>query len=213
MLSPSLTATRILRRLGTVASSSSIRSSLGARWASTLVVSEPLVDGGATPPGTQSAVTAAAQLGQPIELLVVGEVAPSHIPAGVSKVYHVAIADKLSESVALAIQAATKASGETSVVMGTSSKFGSTVIPRAAALLNVSPVTDILEIIDESKSDNWLEHMHVVSMYVCMYVCSSQSWKLSSQCLFAHSTFSQKHSFVPCTLAMSCVRWFPKTLL
>ncbi len=137
----SSTVTRSLRRLGTFPCN---------RWASTLVVSEPLVEG-ITPPGTQATVTAAGKLGQPIELLVVGAVAPSKIPTGVSKVYHVAITDKLPESVASAIQSAVAMSGETSVVMGTSSKFGSTVIPRAAALLNVSPITDILEIQDESE--------------------------------------------------------------
>jgi electron transfer flavoprotein alpha subunit len=139
-------AARTLRKLGTSSSSSSARC-----WASTLVVSDPVVDGGATPAETLAAVTAAAQLGQPVELLVVGDTAPTKIPAGVSKVYHVAIGDKLSETVALAIQAAVAASGDISVVMGTSSKFGSTVIPRAAALLNVSPITDILKIEDDSK--------------------------------------------------------------
>ena len=143
------TASQSLRRLGTAASTAAC----GSRWASTLVVSEPLIEGGATPPGTQSTVSAAAQLGQPISLLVVGDVAPTRIPAGVSKVYHVAIGDKLSETVASAIQVAVAASaGDVSVVMGTSSKFGSTIIPRAAALLNVSPITDILEIQDDSKS-------------------------------------------------------------
>lgn len=116
------------------------------------MVSDPLLLDGATPPGTQSTVTAAAKLGQPISLLVVGDSPPSKIPDGVTKVYHVANGDRLSESVASAIQAAVDASaGDTSVVMGTSSKFGSTVIPRAAALLNVSPITDILEIQDGSK--------------------------------------------------------------
>ena len=121
-----------------------------SRCVSTLVVSEPLLNG-ISPPATQSTVTAAAKFGQPISLLVVGEVAPSKVPAGVTKVYYVANGDKLSESVASAIQAAVQASGDTTVVMGASSKFGSTVIPRAAALLNVSPITDILEIEDESK--------------------------------------------------------------
>lgn len=140
-----------------LSSSSALRAPFGrlattaiSRCASTLVVSEPLVDG-ATPPGTQSTVTAAAKLGQSISLLVVGTTPPSKVPAGVTKVYHVVNGDKLSESVALAIQAAVQASGDTSVVMGASSKFGSTVIPRAAALLNASPITDILEIEDESK--------------------------------------------------------------
>ena len=59
------------------------------------------------------------------------------------------IDDKLSETVASA--AAEAAGDDCNIVMGTASKFGSTVVPRAAALLDVSPVTDILEIEDESE--------------------------------------------------------------
>jgi electron transfer flavoprotein alpha subunit len=116
-----------------------------------LVVSDPLTDLGACPAGTQATVTAAGQMGQDrIELLVVGDQAPTQIPAGVSKVYHVPIGDRLAETVAAAIHSVTS-NNDVSVVMGTSSKFGNTVIPRAAALLEVSPITDILEIQDESK--------------------------------------------------------------
>lgn len=119
------------------------------RAASTLVISEPLEADGSTPAGTQSTVTAATQLnnGNEIHLLVVGGTSPSKIPEGVSKVYHVPIDDKLSETVASAV---VEAAGEDcNFVVGTASKFGSTVVPRAAALLDVSPVTDILEIEDE----------------------------------------------------------------
>jgi hypothetical protein len=118
------------------------------RWASTLVVSEPLVDG-ATPAATLSAVTAATKLGNSeIDLLVVGSNPPKKIPASINKVYYVPMGDKLSESVANAIETVAK-SKDCSVVVGTSSKFGSTVIPRAAAQLDVSPVTDILSIENE----------------------------------------------------------------
>jgi electron transfer flavoprotein alpha subunit len=93
-------------------------------------------------------VTAATQLGNnEIHLLVVGGSSPSKIPNGVSKVLHVPIDDKLSETVASAVLQA--ASDDCKIVVGTASKFGSTVVPRAAALLDVSPVTDILEIVDE----------------------------------------------------------------
>jgi hypothetical protein len=114
----------------------------------------------------------------------VGTIPPSKVPAGVTKVYHVANGDKLSESVALAIQAAVQASGDTSVVMGASSKFGSTVIPRAAALLNASPITDILEIEDESKCYmyqyglvlwcSWsfvVDWNHLFPERTCVFVC------------------------------------------
>ena len=130
-------------------SSSSSLSSL-RRLASTLVISEPLDESGIAPGQTRSAVTAATQFGQGVDLLVVGMVPPTQIPVGVTNVYHVPLNDKLAETTASAIQhvAETK---DCNTVLGTSTKFGSTVIPRAAALLNVSPITDILEIQDESK--------------------------------------------------------------
>lgn len=130
--------------------SASARSHMAAqRMASTLVISEPLNADGSTPVGTQSTVTAATKLnnGNAIHLLVVGGTSPSKVPEGVSKVVHVPIDDKLSETVANAIFAA--AGDDCNIVVGTASKFGSTVVPRAAALLDASPVTDILEIEDE----------------------------------------------------------------
>lgn len=117
--------------------------------ASTLVISEPLDPDGVTSVATQSAVTAAAKLknGNDIHLLVVGGASPTKVPLGISKVYHVPIDDKLSETVASAV--AETVDNDCNVVVGASSKFGSTVVPRAAALLDVSPITDILEIEDE----------------------------------------------------------------
>ena len=132
--------------------SASGRSHMAAqRTGSTLVISEPLDEDGSTPVGTQSTVTAATKLnnGNDVHLLVVGGASPSKVPEGVSKVIHVPIDDKLSETVANAVLAA--AGDDCNVVVGTASKFGSTVVPRAAALLDVSPVTDILEIEDESE--------------------------------------------------------------
>ncbi|KAL3935201.1 MAG: hypothetical protein SGBAC_009232 [Bacillariaceae sp.] len=126
-----------------------ISSSNSSRWASTLVLSEPLLQGGVTPAQTQSTVTAAQSFGQDIELLVVGTEAPTEIPEGITKIHHVPLDDQLAESVASAIETVAT-TNDCSVVLGTSTKFGSTVIPRAAALLDVSPITDILEIQDEN---------------------------------------------------------------
>ena len=117
------------------------------RFASTLVVSEPLVNG-SVPPATQATVTAAEQLGgDSIELLVVSEQAPSQVPSGVSKVFHVSSNDGLSETIASAIQ---EVAGKTQYghIVSTSTKFGATITPRAAALLNLSPVTDVIEILE-----------------------------------------------------------------
>lgn len=128
-------------------------------WASTLIVSEPLLDDGATPAAVQSAVTAAKHLGNSeMNLLVVGGPPPSQIPEGISKVYHVtgngvdatSQSQVIGETVAAAVQA-TAAKDDCNVVVGTSTKFGSSIVPRAAALLDVSPVTDILEIQDASE--------------------------------------------------------------
>jgi electron transfer flavoprotein alpha subunit len=137
-----------------------------SRWASTLVLAEPLDSNGATPGQTQSAVTAAAHFGQPVALLVVGEIPPAQIPVGVATVYHVPIADRLAESAAAAIQAVATEK-DCSIVLGTSTKYGSTVIPRAAALLDVSPITDILEIIDESELEGCVFSLWLPSFFNC----------------------------------------------
>ena len=59
---------------------------------------------------------------------------------------HVACNDKLSETVASAIAKSQEDNSFTHILMP-SSKFGSTVVPRAGALLNIAPVTDVLEIV------------------------------------------------------------------
>lgn len=120
-----------------------------SRFASTLVVSDPLLEDGSTPACTQSAVTAAGQLGQSVDLLVVSSKPPSKVPDGVTKIYYVSCGDRLAETVASSIQAVAT-SKDCNIVLGSSSKFGNTVIPRAAALLESSPITDILEIHDAS---------------------------------------------------------------
>jgi hypothetical protein len=154
--------TRLARRC---AASSSF---VNTRYASTLVVSEPLDATGSTPGQTQSTVTAAAQFGQPVELLVVGDQPPSQVPVGVSKVYHVPIGDRLAETVASAVQVVAE-SKDCSIVLGASTKFGSTIIPRAAALLDVAPITDILEIDDESTYDMIFIHILYIIYIIYLY--------------------------------------------
>jgi len=122
-----------------------------SRFASTLVLSDPLTADGETPAATLSAVTAATQLNdssEPIELLVVGTVAPTKIPAGISKVYHAKTSqqDTTAETIASTLHS-TVTAGSYDYVVGTSTKFGATVIPRAAALLGASPITDIIQVI------------------------------------------------------------------
>jgi Electron transfer flavoprotein domain len=121
-----------------------------ARCASTLVIAEPLSEG-CLSPATCSTVTAASQLGgEDISLLVVNATLPSKIPKGISRIYHVNCEDRLTETVAAAVEATvgSKGSEKWGHIVAPSSKFGSTVVPRAAALLSLSPVTDVTQIID-----------------------------------------------------------------
>jgi len=134
-----------------------------SRSASALVVSEPLLETGAPPPSTAAAVTAARELLQTnyasdqtneVTLLCVGPTAPSVSFDGVNKVLHAATSSPHSttaETVAAAVQAAAQQQSSSNqqpvIVLGTSSKFGATVLPRAAALLQVSPITDITQIL------------------------------------------------------------------
>jgi electron transfer flavoprotein alpha subunit len=143
MFAPSLrAATRLCsRRLATN----------NSRWASTLVLSEPLTADAWIPPSTQSAVQAALALApsNDILLLVVGDAAPVKAPTGVTKIVHAITANShaTAETVAAAIQQAAAAADDVTHIVGASTKFGSMVIPRAAALFGSSPVTDIVEIL------------------------------------------------------------------
>jgi electron transfer flavoprotein alpha subunit len=147
MFAPSLRASTRLcsRRLATIGSITS------NRWASTLVLSEPLTADAWIPPSTQSAVQAAMALApdNDILLLVVGDLPPVKAPTGVSKIVHAKTANSHAtpETIAEAIQQAAKAADDLTHIVGASTKYGSTVIPRAAALLGSSPVTDIVEIL------------------------------------------------------------------
>ena len=124
------------------------------RWASVLVVSDSPT--ATLLPSTQSAVSAAKQIGSgdDVVLLTVGsEGPPTQVPEGVSAIFHYSTKSlALPETWALAIhQVTTTKVEDCKAVIGTSTKTGSSVIPRAAALLNVSPISDILEVIDSGK--------------------------------------------------------------
>ena len=126
---------------------------LSHRWATTLVLAE----GSGVSSATCQAVTAAAQLGNDkITLLVVSGASntpPTQVPAGTTKLLHAAMSEAVvvPESVAAAVFAAVQADSDITHVVSTSSKFGSTVLPRAAALLSkesgCSPVHDVVQII------------------------------------------------------------------
>ena len=142
------------------AASASAASAITARDASTLVVSEPTHDG-TLPASTLSAITAATQLdcgSGDITLLTLSDgshppVDPSAVPSQVNQTILQVKLDGgsgalLAETVAEAVKAAA-ACGTFTHVVAASSKFGANFVPRAGALLGVSPVPDVVEILGE----------------------------------------------------------------
>lgn len=129
------------------------------RLASVLVVSDPLSDDGTLPAATQSAVTAALKWLQVkgddstkdcILLTTGGDAAPPVVPSGVTQHVHATTTSKVVETAAAAIQQAA-AEHKPNCIMGTATKWGSSVVPRAAALLQTSPLSDVIDIVDAGK--------------------------------------------------------------
>ena len=141
--------------------SSSARPSISAqpmhhqsRSESTLVIAEPSSDESALAPATLSAVTAASKLHSgPISLLTFASGSAS-VPSGVSSVIQAKAegdhASLLAETVTNAVVAANEKHGFTHIVTpGT--KFGANYLGRAGAKLGVSPISDVVEVLSESK--------------------------------------------------------------
>ena len=129
------------------------------RWASVLVVSDPLDASGTLPVAAQSAVTAALQwlaakgdaTSECVLLTTGGTTPPAAVPAGVTHTLHATTTQPLVvETAAAAIQQAV-ADVSPDIIMGTATKWGSSVIPRAAALLTTSPLSDVTQIVDDSE--------------------------------------------------------------
>ena len=146
-----------------ISAASAAASAVTARDASTLVVSEPTHDG-TLPASTLSAITAATQLdggSGDITLLTLSDgshppVDPSSVPSQVNQTILQVKLDGgsgalLAETVAEAVKAAA-ACGTFTHVVAASSKFGANFVPRAGALLGVSPVPDVVEILGEGRA-------------------------------------------------------------
>lgn len=127
-----------------------------SRQASTLIVAEHDGATGAVSPGTLASVTAAGKIGGTVDLLVLGENvskaagAAAAVP-GVRKVLtvdHASLAKGISEETANAVVAVAKAGGYTHV-LAPSSNHGKNFLPRAAALMDSSPLMDITAVHSE----------------------------------------------------------------
>ena len=118
-----------------------------SRLASTLIIAEP-TDDNTLAPATLSTITAAQKLHDgPIALLTHAST-PSAVPAGVSTVITTNVKSILAESVSEAIQSAHTQHSFTHI-LAPATKFGANVLPRAAALIEASPITDVIEVVDE----------------------------------------------------------------
>ena len=147
MLSSTVASRRLVSRAFSYAQQQQ-QQHLARRWASIVVVSES--DTPAILPATQSAVTAATQLKDASDTIILVTAGtqgpPSQIPQGVDQVIHCETqADHVTvETWAQAVQQVLPEDAK--FVLGTSTKLGSSVIPRTAALVNVSPLSDVLQI-------------------------------------------------------------------
>eukprot|EP00249_Psilotum_nudum_P003008 c16335_g1_i1 orf=91-1167(+) len=144
--------------------------------ASTLVLAEH--DGGSLKAASLNAVSAANVLseGSPISLLIAGSGPSLHRVAKQAATVHPAISQvlvaesedlkhPLAEPWAELILLAQQKSSYSHIVAASSS-FGKNVLPRAAALLNVSPISDVVEILDE--------HTFVRPIYAGNALCKVQ---------------------------------------
>jgi len=130
------------------------------RGVSSLVVAEH--DTKSITQGTLSTITAASKLGGDVSVLVLGhncsEVAKSASSvAGVSKVLLIdqdflstkPSAEDVSKALVFLINSKKAGAGAFTHILAPSSNNGKNYIPRAAALLDCSPVTDVISVVDK----------------------------------------------------------------
>ncbi len=127
--------------------------SLSSRNGSSLVVAE--VAGGDVTPGTLATITAASKIGPDVTVFVAGHnvgAAAAKVAnvKGVSKVLvadNAALANKVAEAHSAALVGVAK---NFTHVLAPASNHGKNFIPRAAALLDSSPLTDVVSVVDEN---------------------------------------------------------------
>eukprot|EP00270_Netrium_digitus_P003053 TRINITY_DN13463_c0_g1_i2.p1 TRINITY_DN13463_c0_g1~~TRINITY_DN13463_c0_g1_i2.p1 ORF type:complete len:413 (-),score=129.17 TRINITY_DN13463_c0_g1_i2:256-1494(-) len=147
---------------GCSASSHFLHSQLAghAEAASTLVVAESTGSSSSLSPSTLSALSAASKIGGDISLLLAGGKEGSHVSSlareaavtpAVSRVLvaeHEMLEHELAEPMAELLLAMQQMHCYSHII-APSTAFGKNILPRAAALLDVAPVSDVVEIIDE----------------------------------------------------------------
>jgi electron transfer flavoprotein alpha subunit len=126
-----------------------LSTSISIRCASTLIIAEPASDASALAPSTLAAISAAQKLHSgPITLMLNTSIDPSVVPSSISTILNTNQSDSLAETIAAAVKKAQETYSFSHIV-APATKFGSNVLPRAAAALNCSPITDIIDILSE----------------------------------------------------------------
>ena len=148
-----IAASRSLSR-GALLQRSAASAAASRRLLSTLLVAEH--DGSAVSEATLAAVTASQALG-PVHMLVGGEgaKAAAEASAGVAGVASVTYVESPSLSKGLAeewapIVMAAREAGDHTHIVAAASAFSKSVLPRVAALLDVSQLSEVTEVKDES---------------------------------------------------------------
>lgn len=126
------------------------------------------------------AITLARQLGGKYALLVLGqglnEIAASLVPYGASAVLVAddpILAEPLADRYAAVIEEAAR-KNDSRTLLGTSSTFSKDVLPRAAALLDVPMVTDVLAIEETNGSTSYRRPVNAGSMVATVKVESDR---------------------------------------
>lgn len=116
---------------------------------STLIIAEPTAPSSTTlAPATLSSITAALKLHSgPITLLNSNpSLDTTQLPPSISTVLNHTKDNTLAETISSLIVQAQKSKSFTHII-APATKFGSNVIPRAAAMMDVSPVLDVIDIL------------------------------------------------------------------
>mmetsp|Transcript_5027 Transcript_5027/g.6158 ORF Transcript_5027/g.6158 Transcript_5027/m.6158 type:complete len:337 (+) Transcript_5027:180-1190(+) len=125
--------------------------SSASRSASTLIIAEPTPASSTTlAPATLSSITAAQKLHSgTITLLNTNpSLDTSNLPPSVSCVINAKAKDSLAETMSLLIKKAQDTKSFTHI-LAPGTKFGSNILPRAAAMIDSSPVSDVIDVLGE----------------------------------------------------------------
>ncbi len=128
-------------------------SSTNTRLASTLIVAEPTPSSSTTlAPATLASLTAAQKLHSgPITLLNTNpSLDVSSLPSSISHVFQATqLSDNiLAETISTIISNLQSSKSYTHIV-APATKFGSNIVPRTAAMIDASPITDVIDVLGE----------------------------------------------------------------